>query len=157
MGGDGFSLASIDEHNWRAALAVTVTPAQLRLVAGHQPVALVILAKAYVRPAGLAWEPLAVSRGEALVAVAALAHASAHSELFHLVVDVDSQGQGVGSAAVQLLVEHVRSTRPEAQDLRLTVHPENEAAQRLYRKHGFSPTGEVRDNELVWTLELNRR
>src|SRR4051794_15554581 len=75
----GFSLARIDEHNWRAALAVEVTPDQLRFVAGHQPVALVILAKAYQRPGGLDWEPLAVSQDGTLVAVVALAHASAHT------------------------------------------------------------------------------
>ncbi len=149
-------LALIDQHNWRAALAVQVTPDQLRYVAGHQPVALVILAKAYVRPGDLDWEPLAVTAGASVVGVVALAHASTHTELLHLAVDVSKQGQGVGSAAVELLVAHVVETRPDVEAVRLTVHPENERAQRLYRSRGFLPNGDVRDGEPIWSLNLKR-
>jgi diamine N-acetyltransferase len=149
-------LALIDQHNWRAALAVQVTPDQLRYVAGHQPVALVILAKAYVRRGDLDWEPLAVTAGTSVLGVVALAHASAHTELLHLAVDVSKQGQGIGSAAVELLLAHVAETRPGAEDVRLAVHPENGRAQRLYRSRGFSPNGEVRDGEPIWSLNLKR-
>lgn len=149
-------LAPIDRDNWRAALAVQVTPDQLRYVAGHQPVALVILAKSYVRPGNLEWEPLAITAGASVLGVVVLAHARTHSELLHLAVDVPRQGQGVGSAAVELLVAHIAATRPGAEDVRLTVHPENERAQRLYRSRGFSPNGEVRDGEPVWSTNLTR-
>ncbi len=150
-------LALIDRNNWRAALAVQVTLDQLRYVAGHQPVALVILAKAYVRPGDLDWEPLAVTAGNAVFGVVALAHASAHTELLHLAVDVTKQGQGIGSAAVELILAHVAETRPGAKDVRLTVHPENVRAQRLYRSRGFSPNGKVRDGEPVWSTNLTRK
>lgn len=150
-------LAPIDQHNWRAALAVQVAPDQLRYVAGHQPVALVILAKAYVRPGDLDWEPLAVTEGASTVAVVALAHASTHTEMLHLAVDLRRQGQGVGSAAVELVLAHVITTRPDAEDLRLTVHPDNARGQRLYRRRGFSPNGEVRDGEPLWSLTIKRR
>jgi len=150
-------LALIDQHNWRAALAVQVTPDQLRYVAGHQPVALVILAKAYVRPGDLDWEPLAVTAGASVLGVVALAHASTHTELLHLAVDVSKQGQGIGSAAVELLLARVAETRPGAEDVRLAVHPENGRAQRLYRSRGFSPNGEVRDGEPIWSLNLKRK
>jgi diamine N-acetyltransferase len=147
----------IGQHNWRAALEVQVTSNQLQYVAGHQPVALVILAKAYVRPGDLEWEPLAITVGASVVAVVALAHAPSHTELLHLAVDARRQGQGVGSAAVELLVAHVIKTRPDAQDVRLTVHPENTRAQRLYRSRGFLPNGESRDGEPVWSLNIQRR
>jgi len=150
-------LALIDQHNWRAALAVQVNPDQLTYVAGHQPVALVILAKAYVRPGDLDWEPLAVTAGASVVGVVALAHASTYTELLHLAVDVARQGQGVGSAAVELLVAHVVKTRPDVEAVRLTVHPENERAQRLYRSRGFLPNGDVRDGEPIWSLNLTRK
>jgi ribosomal protein S18 acetylase RimI-like enzyme len=150
-------LTLIDQHNWQAALDVQVTPDQLQYVAGHQPVALVILAKAYVRPGDLEWEPLAVTLGASVVAVVALAHAPAHTELLHLAVDAPRQGQGLGSAAVKLLVAHVRETRPAAEDVRLTVHPGNARAQRLYRSRGFLPNGELRDGEPVWLLDIKRR
>lgn len=150
-------LAPIDQHNWRAALAVQVTADQLPYVAGHQPVALVILAKSYVRPGGLDWEPLAVTANGSVVGVVALAHARTHSEVFHLAVEVSRQRQGVGLAAVDALVAYVAATRPDAEQIRLTVHPENEPAQRLYRSRGFLPNGEIRDGEPVWSLAVARR
>jgi len=134
-----------------------VTPDQLVYVASHQPVALVILAKAYVRAGDLDWEPLAVTAGGPVVGVVALAHANPYTELLHLAVDVAHQGQGVGSAAVELLVAHVVATRPDAEAVRLTVHPENGRAQRLYRSQGFLPNGDVQAGEPIWSLSLRRK
>jgi len=134
-----------------------VTPDQLVYVASHQPVALVILAKAYVRAGDLDWEPLAVTAGGPVVGVVALAHANQYTELLHLAVDVAHQGQGVGSAAVELLVAHVVATRPDAEAVRLTVHPENGRAQRLYRSQGFLPNGDVQAGEPIWSLSLRRK
>jgi RimJ/RimL family protein N-acetyltransferase len=113
-----------------------------------------LVAKAYVRPGALDWERRAVSRGGTIVAVRALAHAAAHTEMLRLAVVADKQRQRAGSAAVQLIVEHVRATRPAARDLRLRVHPENQPAQRLYRSRCFSTNGLVRDGEPVWALDL---
>jgi diamine N-acetyltransferase len=149
-------LAPIDQRNWRAAVAVRVAPDQISLVAGHQSVALVILAKAYVRAGDLDWEPLAMTAAGSVVGVVALAHACAHTELLHLAIDVSKQGRGVGSSAVELLVAHVAETRPSSREVRLTVHPDNARAQRLYRSRGFLPTGHVRDGEPIWSLDLNR-
>jgi diamine N-acetyltransferase len=150
-------LSAIDEHNWRASLAVQVSPDQLRFVAGYQPVALIILAKGYVRPGDLDWEPLALSVGTSLVGVLALAHARTHTELLHLAIDVTEQGRGVGAAAVALVLAHVAKTRPASEEVRLTVHPDNGRAQRLYRRTGFSPTGQMCDGEPLWSLSLKRR
>jgi diamine N-acetyltransferase len=148
-------LAPIDQHNWRASLAVEVTPEQLLFVAGYQPVALVILAKAYVRPGDLDWEPLVLTSDGAVVGVAALAHAPTQTELFHLAIDAGTQGRGLGSTAVQLLLAHVSETQPSCQEVRLTVHPANERAQRLYRHCGFLPNGQMRDGEPIWAVDLN--
>ncbi len=152
-----FRLEAIDQHNWRAAVAVRVAADQLRFVAGHEPVALVILAKAYVRAGDLDWEPLAVMSDASVVGVVALAHADRNTELLHLAIDVAKQGQGIGRAAVRLVLAHVAASRPGCQEVRLSVHPDNTRAQRLYRNVGFSPNGETRENEPVWSLPLNRR
>lgn len=149
-------LAPIDQRNWRAAVAVQVAPDQIRLVAGHQPVALVILAKAYVRPGDLDWEPLALTAAGSVVGVVALAHAYAHTDLLHLAIDVSKQGRGVGSSAVELLVAHIAETRPTSREVRITIHPDNARAQRLYRSRGFLPTGQARDGEPMWSLDLKR-
>ena len=147
-------LAPIDQHNWRAALAVEVAPSQLGFVAGYQPVALVILAKAYVRSGDLDWEPLVIMAGASAVAVVALAHSRRHTEMLHLAVDAVWQGHGVGQASVDLLVAHVIKTRPDAENVQLTVHPGNERAHRLYQSRGFLPNGGMRDGEPVWSLRL---
>lgn len=47
----------------------------------------------------------------------------------------DYQGRGAGSLLMTALIDAVR---PQAQGLRLGVHPQNERAIGLYRKHGFS-------------------
>ena len=149
-----FLLEVIDQHNWRAAVAVQVSADQVRFVAGHQPVALVILAKAYVRPGDLDWEPLAVTSGASVVGVVALAHSAGHTELLHLAIDLTRQGQGIGSAAVKLVLAHVNASRPGCQTVWLTLHPDNARAQSLYRSVGFSPNGEMRENEPIWSFTL---
>jgi diamine N-acetyltransferase len=147
-------LAPIDQHNWLASLAVEVTREQLPFVAGHRPVALVILAKAYVRPGDLDWEPLALTADGSVIGVVALAHSPTQTELVHLAIDATTQGRGLGSMAVELILAHVSETRPACQEVRLTVHPANERAQRLYRRSGFLPNGQMRDGEPIWLLDL---
>lgn len=147
-------LVPIDQHNWQASLAVEVTPEQLPHVAGHQPVALVILAKAYIRPGDLDWEPLALNSGDSIIGVVALAHSPTHTELRHLAIDARNQGRGIGSRAVELVLAHVTETRPRCQEVRLTVHPANERAQRLYLRSGFQPNGQMSDGEPIWVLAL---
>jgi len=61
-----FELAEIDESNWRRALAVEVRADQVPFVADHQPVALVILSKCYLRPGGYTWTPALPGQGSAV-------------------------------------------------------------------------------------------
>lgn len=137
-------------------LEVRVAPEQLPFVAGYAPVALIILAKAYIRPNELDWEPLALMIDGSVVGVLALAHSAARTELLHLAVDLRMQGWGVGSAAVELVLAHAIETRPDCDEVSLTVHPDNERAQRLYRGSGFLPTRQLRDGEPIWLLKLER-
>lgn len=90
-------LASIDRDNWRKSLEVQVSPEQLPLVPGYQPVALVILAKAYVRPDDLDWEPLALISDGSVVGVLALAHSPSQTELLHLAIDAGTGVSGDGT------------------------------------------------------------
>ena len=82
-------LRPIDGSNWRESLAVEVTAEQLRFVADHQPVALVMLAKAYVRPGGFDWWPLSIHREAdgALVGVGELVVGAPSLRLVHLAID----------------------------------------------------------------------
>lgn len=149
MGGmDGLRLEPIDATNWRAALAVRVTDEQLPFVADHQPIALVILAKAHVRPGGAWWEPLLVrAADDTIVGVLAIEHGDEVCELRNFAIDQAWQGQGVGTAAARAAIE--RAGRPDGHcsQMAVSAHPDNHAAHRAYQAAGFTWNGERRDGE----------
>jgi diamine N-acetyltransferase len=146
------ALVLIDESNWRAALQVRVADEQLKLVADHQPVALVVLAKAHVQPGGRTWEPLAFVVNDQIVAVVALARDERRMEMVNLAVDIEHQRRGIGAAVVAAAIARARPHGLEA--VELTVHPDNLAAIALYRSSGFVPTGDLRDGEPVLRYDL---
>ena len=75
--------------------------------------------------------------------------------LWRLLVDHRFQGRGYGTAALDLVVEHVR-TRPDARVL-LVSHVEGPTSPRpFYERYGFRPTGEVHQGEPVLELDLTQ-
>lgn len=142
-------LVPLDADNWRTTLEVRTRPDQLPFVASYEPVALVILAKAYLGAAGLRWHPFAVKRGDGFVGVVALAHPEPPDdcEIFHLAIDAAHQKQGIGRAVLGLAEDWVRRELPDCRRLSLAVHPDNRVARRLYESAGFEPLGIVRDGE----------
>jgi len=143
-------LVPITRDNWRRAAAVRVAAGQLRFVADHEPVALVILSKAFVRVADLDWWPYLVEDAGRVVGVVALVDEQQRTgglALFHLVIDADQQRRGYGRAALRRAVELANGLE-HCDRLRLTVHPENAAAIALYRSEGFVPDGVEPDGEL---------
>jgi diamine N-acetyltransferase len=152
------SLREVTRDNWRAALELAVLPEQQRFVAACVPIAAIALAKAYIRAGGLVWVPYAFFRDEQMVGLVALAcdpDSADNYWLFHFFIDHRFQRQGLGTQALQLVLQSVRASHPSAHVLQLTVHPENIPAQRLYRQAGFTPTGEIRDDEPVYQLALS--
>jgi len=149
------SLHEVPHKNWRAALRPTVHPEQQRFVAGYAPIALLALAKAYIRPAGLTWTPYAFYRAEEMIGFTALAYELGSSEnywLGHFFIDHRYQGQGYGNQALRLFLQFLREHHPQCEALQLAVHPENERAQHLYKSVGFQPTGEELDEEPIYKL-----
>lgn len=143
-------IVAITRANWRRAAAIRVADGQLRFIADHEPVALVILSKAFVRVADVDWWPYLIEDAGTAVGVVALAderHLCAEVALFHLLIDADQQRRGYGRAALRCVIELARGlTRCDR--LRLTVHPENEAAIALYRAEGFTVDGVDGDDEV---------
>jgi RimJ/RimL family protein N-acetyltransferase len=65
----------------------------------------------------------------------------------------DWQGKGIGSASVQLLLDHIRqSGSDKSSHITLIVKKDNQRAINLYQKFGFVITAEL-DNEL--SMKLN--
>ena len=152
-----FELAEIDESNWREALAVEVRTDQVAFVADHQPVALVILSKCYVRPGGHTWTPyLALVEG-APVGVVAVAFDSKRAHLRHFAIDHRRQGEGLGRMMLDAVVAAISRDQPACRSVVLTTHPDNEAALSLYQSGGFRRTGELSGIEPVLELDLIER
>ncbi|MDW3220430.1 MAG: GNAT family N-acetyltransferase [Acidimicrobiales bacterium] len=154
---DDVRLEAIDSSNWREALDVRVRDDQLAFVADHQPVALVILAKSYVRPGGRSWEPLLVrDQAGSVVGVLAIEHGERTCELRNVAIDQDSQGRGLGTAAARAVIEWVRRPGGHCRELAVSAHPDNTAARRAYRAAGFGWSGERRDGEPLMRLLVDR-
>jgi diamine N-acetyltransferase len=150
----------VTRANWRDALVLTVRPDQQRFIAEYTPIAAIILSKAYVGAEGMRWKPYTfVSEGE-MVGLAALAAEPRHTDLrwlFHFFIDERFQGRGYGQTALAALIALTTHRQPTCHSLLLTVHPENQVAQRLYTGMGFTPTGDERGGEPVYRLALRER
>lgn len=150
------SVVELDHTNWRTALGVRVALDQVRFVADYQPVALVSLAKAYVRPGGLVWKPLAVLNHGEMVGLVSIAHPTEpiECELLHFVIDADWQGKGLGRLAMAAIIDHVRLTLPACSSVALTIDIDNAVARRLYEPMGFRHTGLERAGDPLYRLQL---
>lgn len=150
-------IREVTEENWRATLGLAVFPEQQRFIADFAPIAAIALAKAYIRPAGLIWVPYAFYVDTQIVGFAELTYEPESVDnywLFPFFIDRHAQGRGYGKEALHLLLQFIRDHHPHCQALQLTVHPENEPAQRLYISAGFQPTGAILSEEPVYRLSF---
>lgn len=151
------TLKLVDESNWRQALTLSVLPSQQHFVADHLPVVAIALAKAYIRPDGLTWQPYAIYADQQMVGFVEVAlerHQPDDCWLFHFFIDHNHQGRGYGRAAMQALIRLIKQTQPTCTAMCLVVHPENAAAQLLYHRIGFEATGEYRWGEPIYRLSF---
>jgi len=154
---DELLLQEVTRENWRAALGLAVFPEQQRFIADSVPIAAIALAKAYIRPEGLVWVPYAFYANIEMVGFAELAYEPGSLEnywIFHFFIDRHYQGRGYGKQAIHIFLQFIRDHHPQCQALQLTVHPENDRAQRLYTSAGFRPVGTVFSDEPVYRLAL---
>ena len=154
---NGLSLREVTQENWRATLGLAVFPEQQRFIAAFVPIAAIALAKAYIRPGGLIWVPYAFYADTEMVGFTELAYEPESVDnywIFHFFIDRYSQRRGYGKEALCLFLQFIRDHHPQCQVLQLTVHPENEHAQRLYIGVGFQPTGATLSDEPVYQLSF---
>jgi diamine N-acetyltransferase len=74
--------------------------------------------------------------------------------LWRLLIDQRYQGRGYGSAALSLVVEHVR-TRTDARVLITSAGQGPASPIGFYLRQGFRATGQVHQGELVLELDLS--
>ena len=147
MAGQILAVVELTADNVEDVLAVAPSSEQLRHV---NPVAWYVARSAYQQ----VWHPvgLATADGE-VVGFAEWAYDDSDGtyNLGGIVIDHRHQGRGLGPAALDALVAHLRA-RPVPGDIALTVHADNERARGLYERYGFTATGEVMEGELVMVL-----
>lgn len=147
------TLRAVTSQNWRDTLTLAVDAEQQKFVAGYSPIALLGLAKAYVRPMGWRWLPYAIYADETLVGFLELAFETDEADpcwLFHFFIDRQHQHKGYGKQAVKTLIQFVREYYPSCRAMRLTVHPDNSLAKQVYTSLGFVATGESAFDEPVY-------
>jgi ribosomal protein S18 acetylase RimI-like enzyme len=74
------------------------------------------------------------------------------AELISMWVSPEARGRGVGDRLIETVEGWAK--RVSARELRLAVKPDNAAAEALYRRNGFRPTGEVIDGERIMAKPL---
>jgi len=141
------TLREITRETVRAICALEVAPAQSRFVAS----AAVSIAEAHYSPE--AWYR-AIYLGEEPAGFVMLSVKPEVPEyyLWRFLVDARHQRTGVGSAALKLVVDHVRSLG--AREFFTSYVPGVGSPGPFYEKHGFAPDGRVEDGEIVMVRAL---
>jgi len=151
------SLAPLGPHNWRESLTMTVQPERQAWVSSVSPVALMLLAKSYIRPDGQVWHPFALESDGVMVGVLGVGIDDPEAGpsvpqtawLHHVLIDVPAQGRGYGRAAMGAVGRWIATQHPSVSVVGLCVLPENEIALGLYRSLGFEPLGETTDGQVI--------
>ena len=145
------SLRSINEETIYAVLKLKVRQDQEQFVSPNA----FSLAEAYIY--NEAW-PRAIYLKDIAVGFLMLAdpffindnQASPSVELWRFMVDKRFQGKGIGKAALDKVVEHVKERGYK--ELYTSYFPAPGSPEPFYRKYGFDPTGEMDDDEVIMIL-----
>ena len=140
-------LRAVDESNWQACAAIRPASGQERFVAS---VAWYLCLCHYEQP----WLPLAIHDGSEVVGYVMWAVDPEDGSYWigGLTIDADRQGEGIGRAAMRVLLERFREAG--AVEAALSYQPENERARALYASLGFRETDERAEGETVARLAL---
>ena len=76
-------------------------------------------------------------------------------DIWHMMIDVSAQGQGYGSAALDRVIDYIK-TKPfgDSDRVALTCNKNNPAARMLYERKGFSATGVEDEDELEMVMTV---
>ena len=76
-------------------------------------------------------------------------------DIWHMMIDESKQGTGFGSAALNQVLEYIK-TRPfgHSDRVTLTCNQDNIQALKMYKKKGFTETGHVDDDEIKLSMTL---
>ena len=76
-------------------------------------------------------------------------------DIWHMMIDESAQRQGYGGAALDRVIDYIR-TKPfgSSDRIALTCNKDNTAARKLYEKKGFQATGVEDEDEIELVLTI---
>ena len=76
-------------------------------------------------------------------------------DIWHMMIDESAQGHGYGSAALDLVIDYIRTKPFGISDrVALTCSKDNHFARKLYEKKGFLETGVEDEGEIELVLTI---
>ncbi|RPH59335.1 MAG: GNAT family N-acetyltransferase [Chloroflexi bacterium] len=143
------TLREVTRENLHDVLRLKVTPDQDQFVANNA----VSIAQAHFYPE-IAWFR-AIYADETPVGFMMLSDDASKSRYFlwRLMLEARYQKFGFAAKALELLFDYVR-TRPGAKEIFVSCVPGEGSPYGFYEKLGFTPTGEIEDDEVVMRRDL---
>ncbi len=140
----------INEDNFRAIIRMK-QPEDQHFVAPN----MYSLAEAWLYRENNDLFPFAIYDEEELVGFIMVQHDEEEKVLsiWRLMIAVEHQGKGYGTAALQLVIDEARKSG-RFERLALNYVPENVVGEHVYRKVGLRPTGEIEEGEIVMEMVL---
>ncbi len=144
-------LRKITEENFIDAFNLKLAPGQERFVSN--PIR--SLAQAYVYRDQC--QPFGIYDGDTMVGYVMVIYDYDIPEydIWHMMIDASKQGLGYGSAALDRVLEYIK-TKPfgPSDRVTLTCNKENPRAMKLYQSRGFAETGEEDGDEIELSMTL---
>ena len=147
------SLRPLTASNRRAAEALRVSTSQERFVSGVT--ASLLEAAEHLDAQALSWVVYAKDTPVGFVMIADEVASCDYQPhyLWKLLIDERYQGQGFGTAALDLIVEHFRG-RPGVDVLSTSAGQGDGSPIAFYERYGFERTGEESGDEVLLGLRL---
>ncbi|GGU30642.1 hypothetical protein GCM10010274_17110 [Streptomyces lavendofoliae] len=144
------TLHDVDDDNWRAVADIAPRDDQRDHVPALAARYLLLSLREDV------WHSLAVLAGDEVTGHLMWAREDDGTHwIGGMLIGAAHQGTGIGRAAVRTLAAWL-TDKDDCRAVRLSYHPDNTPARRLYTSLGFVPTGTVEDDEIVAELEPAR-
>lgn len=148
---DQITLRKIDETNFLDAFHLELDAGQEQFVS--HPIR--SLAQAYVYYHQCT--PFGIYEGEKMVGYVMVIYDYdlAEYDIWHMMIDKASQGRGCGTAAMGKVLSYIAG-HPfgDSNRVALTCSPKNASALALYKKLGFTETGNGDEDEIELALQL---
>ncbi|MDC2866345.1 MULTISPECIES: GNAT family N-acetyltransferase [unclassified Bacillus (in: firmicutes)] len=151
-------LKAVTRENWQEALRLKVKDVQNYFV----PTVAVSLAKVHVKPDGdnVNYLPFAIyEEAQGMIGFVMHAFVENTNDMYWIngfIIDEKHQGKGYGRSALCEMINWIINQYPKCEEIRLTVHKENDAARQLYKSLGFLEAGEFDEEEDLLRLLISR-